>query len=213
MRCGSTNDDTAFTSPADVGAAARIAGARRRLEQGPGERAHAGYARPPAALRPLPVPLPMSVRVAHKTGELPNLRHDAGIVFAPGGAYLFVALVQSAASESAARTAIVDLSQGRMELLVDPRTQTEPVAAPRSTGSEPPRLRSELRKRDSDGPVVVDECLGTRIHLRDPIVRAFRAGLPRTGPPRDARRAGSSVRLPSRSGRSTATRSTLEKLQ
>ena len=30
-----------------------------------------------------------------------------------------------------------------MELLVDPRTQTEPVAAPRSTGSEPPRLRSE----------------------------------------------------------------------
>src|SRR5260370_38922786 len=59
----------------------------------------------------LPVPLPMNVRVAHKTGELPNLRHDAGIVYGPGGAYLFVAMVQSAPSESAARTAIVDLSQ------------------------------------------------------------------------------------------------------
>jgi beta-lactamase class A len=170
-----TNDDTAFTSPADVA---------RLLES----LAHDAVSnKDPVSARMLdmlahqqhsdrlPVPLPMNVRVAHKTGELPNLRHDAGIVYAPGGAYLFVAMVQSASSESAARTTIVDLSQavyaalqptgvtlyqglpprlareifdvpdaqGRMELLVDPRTQTEPVAAPRPSGSEPPRLRSE----------------------------------------------------------------------
>ena len=33
----------------------------------------------------LPVPLPLGVAVAHKTGELPDLRHDAGIVYAPTG--------------------------------------------------------------------------------------------------------------------------------
>ena len=68
----------------------------------------------------LPVPLPINVRVAHKTGELPNLRHDAGIVYAPGGAYLFVAMVQPEPSDSAARTAIVDLSQAVYTALQPP---------------------------------------------------------------------------------------------
>ena len=84
----------------------------------------------------LPVPLPINVRVAHKTGELPNLRHDAGIVFAPGGAYLFVALVQSAASESAARTAIVDLSQAVYAAL-------QPTGVTLYQGL-PPRLAREI---------------------------------------------------------------------
>lgn len=59
----------------------------------------------------LPAPLPLSVRVAHKTGELPGLRHDAGIVFAPSGNYVLVAMVDDAPSESEARAAIVDISQ------------------------------------------------------------------------------------------------------
>lgn len=108
----------------------------------------------------LPAPLPLDVRVAHKTGELPGLRHDAGIVFAPSGPYLLVALVEDAPSETEARATIVDLSravyaafepgpppayrglpprvaaevfrvpdaEGRLELLVDPRTETAPLA-------------------------------------------------------------------------------------
>jgi beta-lactamase class A len=59
----------------------------------------------------IPLPLPLDVRVAHKTGELARLRHDAGIVFAPSGPYLLVATAESAPSEVAARDAIVDLSQ------------------------------------------------------------------------------------------------------
>src|SRR5262249_55839022 len=59
----------------------------------------------------IPMPLPQDVPVAHKTGELTHLRHDAGIVYAPSGPYLMVAMVENAPSEPAARDAIVDLSQ------------------------------------------------------------------------------------------------------
>jgi beta-lactamase class A len=58
----------------------------------------------------IPVPLPMNVRVAHKTGELPGLRHDVAIVFAPSGPYVLATLVQDAPDEAEARATIVDLS-------------------------------------------------------------------------------------------------------
>jgi beta-lactamase class A len=38
----------------------------------------------------IPLLLPRSVEVAHKTGELPGIRNDAGIVYSPSGPYLFV---------------------------------------------------------------------------------------------------------------------------
>ena len=59
----------------------------------------------------LPLPLPADVVVAHKTGELAKLRHDAGIVFAPSGPYVMVAMVQDAPSDAAARAAAVDVSR------------------------------------------------------------------------------------------------------
>jgi hypothetical protein len=65
----------------------------------------------------LPAPLPLGVRVAHKTGELPNLRNDAGIVYTPSGAYLFAAMIQDAPTEAAARTGIVDLSRAAYDAL------------------------------------------------------------------------------------------------
>jgi beta-lactamase class A len=40
----------------------------------------------------LPVGLPVGVSVAHKTGDLNGLAHDAGIVYAPSGNYIAVAL-------------------------------------------------------------------------------------------------------------------------
>jgi len=40
----------------------------------------------------LPVGLPAGVAVAHKTGDLNGLAHDAGIVYAPSGNYIVVAM-------------------------------------------------------------------------------------------------------------------------
>ena len=92
----------------------------------------------------LPAPLPLNVRVAHKTGELPGLRHDAGIVFAPSGPYLFVALVEDAPSETEARATIVDLSQAVYAAF-------EPGPPPSYRGL-PPRLASEVfRVPDAEG--------------------------------------------------------------
>jgi hypothetical protein len=84
----------------------------------------------------LPVPLPLGVRVAHKTGELPNLRHDAGIVYAPSGPYVFVAMVEGAPGEAAARDAIVDLSRAAYDAL-------EPAGLLTAYGL-PPRLAREV---------------------------------------------------------------------
>ena len=40
----------------------------------------------------IPEYLPVSVTVAHKTGELDNVTHDAGIIYAPDGDYILVVL-------------------------------------------------------------------------------------------------------------------------
>jgi beta-lactamase class A len=46
--------------------------------------------------------LPFWVKVAHKWGDLPDARHDAGIVFSPRGAYVIVVLTQDAAPDESA---------------------------------------------------------------------------------------------------------------
>ena len=43
----------------------------------------------------IPVGVPAAVPVAHKTGTLPGLRHDAGIVYGPSGPYIVVALLDN----------------------------------------------------------------------------------------------------------------------
>ena len=96
----------------------------------------------------LPAPLPLNVRVAHKTGELPDLRHDAGIVFAPTGAYVIVAMVEDAPTESEARAAIVDVSQAAYTAL----TPTDPSAAATTSAGLPPRLAQQVfRVPDAQG--------------------------------------------------------------
>ncbi|MYI83515.1 MAG: serine hydrolase, partial [Chloroflexi bacterium] len=44
----------------------------------------------------IPVLLPPHVAIAHKTGRLDRFAHDAGIVYAPGGAYVLVLLTEGA---------------------------------------------------------------------------------------------------------------------
>lgn len=92
----------------------------------------------------LPAPLPLSVRVAHKTGELPGLRHDAGVVYAPSGAYVVVVLVEDAPSESDARSAIVDVSDAAYAA-IEPETR-------QSYAGLPPRIaQAVLRLSDDQG--------------------------------------------------------------
>lgn len=58
----------------------------------------------------LPAYLPPGVRVAHKTGELHGLRHDAGIVYGPRGVYVVVIMVDGIEDEEAGQEVIARLS-------------------------------------------------------------------------------------------------------
>jgi beta-lactamase class A len=56
----------------------------------------------------IPKYLPLNIPVAHKTGELDRVKHDAGIVFAPTGDYIFVVMTDSNDPISASeRTAVL----------------------------------------------------------------------------------------------------------
>lgn len=50
----------------------------------------------------IPKYLPEDIEVAHKTGELFNVKHDAGIVFSPQGDYIIVVLSETKDSRTAA---------------------------------------------------------------------------------------------------------------
>ena len=52
----------------------------------------------------IPKYLPSVTRVGHKTGEIENFRHDAGIVIGQRGQYIFVFLSQTQNPTEAAET-------------------------------------------------------------------------------------------------------------
>ena len=64
----------------------------------------------------IPKYLPQNVKVAHKTGELDTLRHDAGIVYGKKSDYIFVFFSNTPNPEDAAET-IADLSKQIFEIL------------------------------------------------------------------------------------------------
>jgi beta-lactamase class A len=99
----------------------------------------------------LPLPLPVGIPIAHKTGELPNLRHDAGIIYAPSGAYLLVTLVANAPSDAAARDTIVDVSQTVYGVF-------GPAGAPQYLGLSPRVAQDVFQVPDAQGrlPVLLD---------------------------------------------------------
>ncbi|MBV9577819.1 MAG: serine hydrolase [Chloroflexi bacterium] len=99
----------------------------------------------------LPLPLPIGISIAHKTGELPNLRHDAGVIYAPSGPYLVVAMAANAPSEAAARDTIVDVSETVYDTL-------GPAGAPHYLGLSPRIAEDVFRVPDSSGrlPVLLD---------------------------------------------------------
>lgn len=54
--------------------------------------------------------LPPGTRLAHKVGDLPDVEHDAGIVFAPNGAYRVAVLGAELIDTPAARQVIAQIS-------------------------------------------------------------------------------------------------------
>lgn len=73
----------------------------------------------------IPARLPRAVRVAHKTGEISTVAHDAGVVYPPGRAPYVIAILTEWAPEAAGRSAtIAEVSHAVYELLAG----TEEVA-------------------------------------------------------------------------------------
>ena len=60
--------------------------------------------------------LPFWVKVAHKWGDLPDARHDAGIVFTPRGNYVMAVLTEDAAPDESAK-AIAEASRATYDYL------------------------------------------------------------------------------------------------
>ncbi|MDT7779812.1 MAG: beta-lactamase class [Acidobacteriota bacterium] len=70
----------------------------------------------------IPAGLPAGVRVAHKTGSITKIEHDAGIVYPPGRKpYLLVVLVRGIAEEARAHRLIADISRAVYESVTEAR--------------------------------------------------------------------------------------------
>ena len=60
----------------------------------------------------IPGKLPEGLKIAHKTGELARIRHDAGIVFLEGNPYLIVLMSQNLKGEDDGIEALANISGG-----------------------------------------------------------------------------------------------------
>jgi beta-lactamase class A len=55
--------------------------------------------------------VPKDILVSHKSGQLPGARHDAGVVYAPGGPYVVVVLTDDLADQGDAEAFIGDVNR------------------------------------------------------------------------------------------------------
>jgi beta-lactamase class A len=70
----------------------------------------------------IPAGLPASVRVAHKTGSITRINHDAGIVYPPGRKpYVLVVLTRGIDDEKRAHKLIADISRAVFDSVVETR--------------------------------------------------------------------------------------------
>lgn len=68
----------------------------------------------------IPAPLPKRTRVAHKTGEISTIAHDAGIVYLPGrNPYVLVVLTEWEPDGSGRQQVIARVSEAVYEFLTD----------------------------------------------------------------------------------------------
>jgi len=70
----------------------------------------------------IPAGLPAGMRVAHKTGSITKIEHDAGVVYPPGRKpYVLVVLVRGIADEKRAHKLIADISRAVYEDALAPK--------------------------------------------------------------------------------------------
>lgn len=68
----------------------------------------------------IPAPLPQRTRVAHKTGEISTIAHDAGIVYLSGrNPYVLVVLTEWDAGTSGRQQAVAKVSEAVFQFLTD----------------------------------------------------------------------------------------------
>jgi beta-lactamase class A len=73
----------------------------------------------------IPAGLPPGVRVAHKTGSITKMNHDAGIVYVPGRKpYVLAVLTRGIKDEARAHRLIADISRAVYEGVVQGQTST-----------------------------------------------------------------------------------------
>lgn len=74
--------------------------------------------------------MPEGVRVAHKTGELNGILHDAGIVYAPRGAYVLVMLSDEVSDKTKAKAVWSQLSQDVFKIYNESSPTPTPALQP-----------------------------------------------------------------------------------
>ena len=99
VRIGEPGEDSFATARGAGVLLARIA-ERRLVSRAASERMLARLGRQEIGGR-LDALLPPGARIAHKTGDLPGLAHDAGIVFTPAGPRVVVVMTWDASQDSA----------------------------------------------------------------------------------------------------------------
>ena len=114
----------------------------------------------------IPAVLPAGTEVAHKTGLIEDYLHDAGIVFAPGGDYVFVLLTrwEEAIEESyLAIHELTALAYGAFESPVEPPlpqpTPLQPAVVEAAAG-EPGTVEPPLPQPAPLQPAVVEAAAG-----------------------------------------------------
>ena len=69
----------------------------------------------------IPALLPQDTKVAHKTGELLGVLHDAGVVYSPTGSYVLVMMSEKLEDPKKGIKAWAELSRDIFELHLAPK--------------------------------------------------------------------------------------------
>lgn len=75
---------------------------------------------------------PPGIKLAHKTGELDVILHDAAIVYAPRGAFVLVCLSDQVSDKDAAKKAWAGLALEILKLYSEPTSSPTPGASPKA---------------------------------------------------------------------------------
>ena len=107
----------------------------------------------------IPAGLPPGTRVAHKTGSITAVLHDAAIVYPQGeGPYVLVVLTRNIPDERVARTLIADLS--RLVYSTSRTDGTDELGAGRRIGRGERQVHREhaaLPDRAADADIAAEE--------------------------------------------------------